>query len=61
MPTRLASEDDWYRNKRMISYEYSLFKSDFNFHNLDARVVQKVEMAHNLWKHLFLLVSPKST
>ena len=26
-----------------------------------ARVVRKVEMALNVWKHLFLLVSPKST
>ena len=26
-----------------------------------ARVVQKVEMAHNVWKHLFVLVPPKST
>ena len=25
-----------------------------------ARVVQKVEMARNVWKRLFLLVSPKS-
>ena len=26
-----------------------------------ARVVQKAEMARNVWKHLVLLVSPKST